>query len=68
MDTKNVKNNEKSAKLMKFDGKNYKNAFFENVIFGIFGGAKKSKNRIIKNVKISSNDHIFLSRHSKEGS
>ncbi len=42
--------------------------FFENVIFSIFWGAKKSKNRIIKNVKFSSNDHIFLSRHSKEGS
>ena len=54
-------------KLMKFEQKIAKIAFFENEIFGILGGAKKSKNRIIKNVKISSNDHIFLSRHSKEG-
>ena len=42
-------------------------AFFESANFGIFGGAKKSKNRIIKNVKISSNDPKFLSRHVKEG-
>ena len=52
LETKNVKNNKKIAKLMKFGKKNEKIAFFENVIFGIFGGAKKSKNRIIKNVKI----------------
>ena len=44
-----------------------KNAFFENAIFGIFWVAKKSKNRIIKNVKIWSNDAKFLSRDIKEG-
>ena len=63
-----MKNNEKQTRLMKFkEEKIAKSAFFENVIFGILGGAKKSKNRIIKNVKISSNDPKFLSRHVKEG-
>ena len=41
--------------------------FFGNSIFSIFWIAKKPKNRIIKNVKIWSNDAKFLSRHSKEG-
>ena len=52
---------------MKFAEKIAKSAFFGNAIFTIFWIAKKSKNRIIKNVKISSNNHIFLSLHIKEG-
>ena len=39
-------------KLMKFEEKNEKFAFFGNAIFSIFWIAKKPKNRIIKNVKI----------------
>ena len=69
MDTKNVKNNEKSAKLMKFGRKKLQKLhFLEMRILRFFGLLENEKNRIIKNVKISSNDHTFLLRHSKEGS
>ena len=52
--------------MLKFEEKIAKYAFFEDSIFNIFLVAKKSKNEIIKNVKIWSNDAKFLSRHIKD--
>ena len=40
--------------------------FLEMRFLRFFGLLENEKNRIIKNVKISSNDRIFLSRHIKE--
>ena len=70
--TKNRKKFDKKGKPWKTKNwwnskKKWKVAFFEKSIFGIFRGAKKSKNRIIKNVKISSNDPKFYRGMSKKG-
>lgn len=65
METKNVKNNKKMSKIDKIGRKILQNCIFWRSDFWLFFW--QPKNRIIKNVKIWSNDTKFLSRHIKEG-
>ena len=63
------KKREKITKIDEIGRKKLQKLHFLEMRFLLFFGLlENEKNRIIKNVKISSNDHIFLLRHSKEGS